>query len=200
MKKAVIILTFFSFLVLGGCVSVSQQRETLLAKANILLREGNREDAEAVYRQIIEDFDDDGRAGYNLVALLMFDARYEEASAIAMEMYSLYPEKIEFPKAAARAYTLAGNPDEAGNIWSQLADAYPTDGNVLKDTALFFKEQGNLIMSKEMAFRLLELATHDALALEILAAATEDDGGAEPWKSLAEDSRYLSRITWNETP
>lgn len=192
---AILIPTLILLVALSGCVSVSQQQESLLASGNTLLAQGDREGAAAVYRQIIENFEDDGRAGYNLVAVLMLDGKYEEAASTAMEMYSHHPDKTEFPRAAARAYILAGKPDAAGKVWLQVVDENPSNGALIYDAVLFFKARGDEEATRELALRLLALATHDSQALGIL-GGDADEASVEPWKSLSKEPGYLSQITW----
>lgn len=150
--------------------------------ASSLAAAGNRSQAEQVFRQAIAADPTYAAPHYNLATLLRKEGRFDEADA---EFWRAVDTGIADPEMtivrSALDYRERGQTQRAAEMFSEGLKRFPRSVPLLLNAGVFFGEQGQLKLARDLLTKAVELAPDNPKAHRNLAVALEalgDTAGA----------------------
>ncbi|HEY0839903.1 MAG TPA: tetratricopeptide repeat protein, partial [Vulgatibacter sp.] len=160
------------------------------AYAELLLKEGNRAEAEKVLRDAVEAEPRTFEARCALGRLLLDRGEDEEALAQLREAVRLAPLHTEARRALARVLTKRGEKESAAVEWAVVVDRTPDDFDALGELASLWIDAGEMDKAKERVEAILRVfpksaAAHLVLGRVQLARGSTSEAAASLRRSLS---------------
>ena len=159
-----------------------------LILAGLALREGRGEEAEGLYRRVIEDSPEAVEAHFGLANLLGAAGRFDQSAAAYRRVIELDPARSRARLGEATALTLAGRAPEARQRMEEGLRAQPNDGDLAH------------ALARLLATSPQPEARDGARALELAEAVFEASRSLEHAETvamaLAESGRFDEAVQW----